>query len=227
MSGIFDRLKDIAGDYVEFSEDAEAQPEKPGAPPAAAPQAAGTAAPARVAAPPMAAPSAAAPGEVDATLAEKLKQATEEARNPAYGHFRVLLSALSMVGDPATRYQAALNAASATHGVSAKAVIEALDERLTILEAERTRFQAALDAQTETDVGGAQRDVEAMRGEIERKQKEIAALEAKAKQREAEVGASRARLAETLARFQAAHAAVQAEITGERERILAHVAPAT
>lgn len=225
MSGFFDKIKDASkdalGTFVEFEEEERSDatvgfPPRPAAP-------AQHAAPAAHAVP--ATHAQAAHAAPDPEFVKQLQAAVGASGKPAYGQFRALFDALTVVPDPMQRAQAALSAAKASHGVDAAAVAAAIDDRMRILDGEKAAFDRAVKTESEQSVGGAQGEIEKTRKEIARRQEEIRTLEARAAELEKTLHETRAALDASSARFASSYAAVHAELAAERARVAPFLTP--
>jgi len=231
MSGFLDRVKDAASVFVVLDEDekqaAAAAASPAGAPPSApAAPAAAQRAPEFVPVPDATLMHPGPPPAAELAYVDDLRAAVEGSGKPAYAQYRKLYQALP-VPDEAQRTQLALAAAGASAQVSAMDVVEAIDDRLKLLEKERGAFDQAIAQQTDASIGAVQKQIVTISEQIAKKQAEIRELEDRRTKAEHSIAQAAAEIEASRRNFAASFAVVQTDLAGERARVAAHVPPST
>jgi len=212
---------------VEVSETATAAPSAgtaPTATPATAQHAAPVASP--LPKPPVDEESARRLAELDKTLRERLIKAMENDGAPLVEEFEATIEPLiEAIPDERARCMAALKIL-AKKRTTVPALLSDFDKCLGVLEENSRMFDSDMQKQLESRVGGKQRMVEDLKGQIKTKNDQIAALQAEVanlavKQQEAEtgIGTEQEKITQVKERFSSMYNAVRGEIQGQRAKI--------
>lgn len=169
-------------------------------------------------------PAKTGPANIDPEIVETLQQVvTTRSKMKGYDEFQTLLTAMAGLPDESMRYSMALNALKAAHGIEPAKVLQAVDERLSLLATEEQTFMTKFE-QHRTETVTATRDKLAnISSTIEQKEQEIARLREEAKTLTDGLVTMETELTKTQQEFNVSLDSLRSALTAEKTRITPHV----
>jgi hypothetical protein len=158
----------------------------------------------------------------DQTIVQELNTVADGSKRSEYAAFLKVFDSLKGLPDN-QRVAMALNVLQGTQNVAPSAVVEAIDDRLALVDNEANEFEAAYQHMVSESVTGVQTQIADIEKQVEAKKAEIEALQQQRIALKQQAGDSQVNLENNRATFLASHSVVHSSLQNERERIITNL----
>lgn len=159
----------------------------------------------------------------DQSIVTELNSIADGSKRPEYAAYLKAAESLKAIGDVAQRTMTALSVLQGMQNITPQAVVEAVDDRIRLVDAEAQGFEVAYKDSVAKSVTGVETEVESIGQQVQQKQAEIDALQQRRVALKQEAANAQVKLETDRTTFLASHAVVRTSFQNERERIITNL----
>jgi hypothetical protein len=158
----------------------------------------------------------------DQSIVTELNAVADSSKRPEYAAFLKAMDSLKGMPD-GQRTTMALSVLQGMQGITPQAVVDAVDDRLALVDAEKSGFEASYTQAVAQSVTGVEAEVANIEAQVQAKQAEIEALQQRRVALKQEASTAQINLEASRATFLASHTVVHTSLQNERERIITNL----